>query len=77
MTNNTKFTPGEWTICRSIFNGAETGYHIAGPVHGSVFPICRKEYETGEDNATAQANAALIATSPELYAELERCHAIP
>lgn len=55
-----KATKGPWLICRSYFNNVETGYHITGPEHGSVFPICRKQYETGESNEQAQANAALI-----------------
>ena len=60
-----KFTPGPWEIKDGfiIHKRTECGYMFEEVIHGMPFGVQREE---------DAADAALIATAPEMYHELER-----
>jgi hypothetical protein len=80
MTNNTKFTPGPWYSAPNgeVYRRPYTDlYEFGGDVAGDVpIAITYLGNSDWENKYPRTANANLIATSPELYAELERSHAL-
>jgi hypothetical protein len=71
VTARAQHTPGPWAINRTLVDGAWARFHIAGRKHGSIYPICEKTFETGEDVEVAIADAHLIAAAPELLGALK------
>lgn len=66
-----KHTPGPWKINFSYLNGAISRWHIAGPTHGSCYPICEHVLEFEPSHDEQFANAHLIAAAPDLLEALE------
>jgi hypothetical protein len=69
-------TPGPWTPCFTIYDGAKTSFHIAAFPHGSCKPVaeCAQPLSTMIDHWTSaeiEANAHLIAAAPELLNSLQ------
>lgn len=62
-----RYTKGPWSINFTKVNGGITRWHIAGPVHGSCYPICSHVIEGEPDFNEQMCNVALINASPELF----------
>jgi hypothetical protein len=62
-----KFTPGPWTLCRTIDGEKTVAFHVAADPHGSLHPVV--EYREGKVRAPEEieANARLISAAPEMY----------
>jgi hypothetical protein len=83
MSNETRFTPGPWFVTnrRDIFTGLAapntTGEFSAHNDGWHIAEALRNETGVGDglyhcmSNAETEANAALIAASPDLYAALQ------
>ena len=65
-----KFTPGPWTLCRTIDGEKTVAFHVAADPHGSLHPVV--EYREGKVRAPEEieANARLISAAPELVEAL-------
>lgn len=63
MTGNEKFTPGPWEAIHTIVCPMGKRVKIAD---------CYHPPQITDENGEAQANAALIAAAPDMYAALER-----
>ena len=57
-----KFTPGPWVIEQHNF--------MAPEISGNGRPVARALYDIWSEDPEVDANAALIATAPELYEAL-------
>jgi hypothetical protein len=71
--SNTKHTPGPWTIERSPIQsrgGSNTVFRI-GPFQACIYDDWRQEQERGISTSELEANANLIAASPELLEALK------
>jgi hypothetical protein len=64
MTNETKWTPGPWTV--------KYRTEVGGMRDGNAVHIAR----VNKENPNLEANARLIAAAPELYSALARADAL-
>lgn len=61
-----KHTKGPWTICKTMVDKAMVRWHITGPTHGSIHPICEHVIEINPEASEQAANMYLIAAAPDL-----------
>ena len=67
---DTKHTPGPWSVNVTRMNYAVVRWHIASSKYGSVYPICEHQIEQEPSGDEQLANARLIAAAPELLEAL-------
>jgi len=67
---NTKHTPTPWSVNTTSFSGAIVRFHIAGPVHGSCYPICEHILEEKPDATQQLEDAAHIVRCVNSHDEL-------
>jgi len=65
MNKETKFTPGPWKV-----NEYDSAW-VHGPLPDKI-GICSLRHKDGDKRRDADANAALIAAAPAMYAALEK-----
>ncbi len=70
-----EITPGEWKCNQTTIDHAITHWHVTGPRHGSIYPICNHTIEENPSGSEQLANAQFIAAAPSIiHSLLQQLH---